>query len=61
MYFEEDYYQAGHFQSIVPTRENEILRSIKQRGGFDVCDFLAAELGEFITVLLLMIDFILSF
>ena len=41
----------------------EILESIKQEGGFDVAEFLEFEddFGEFNTVLLRSIDFILSF
>ena len=63
VYFEEGYYRAGHFQSIIPFRNSEILESIKQEGGFDVAEFLDFEdnHGEFNTVLLRSIDFILSF
>ena len=50
VYFEEGYYQAGHFQSIVPTRNSRILNMIKEKGGFDVAEFLEFDNGEFYTV-----------
>ena len=39
-YFEDELHGAGHYQSVVPTRDSEILQVFKEGGGVDVADML---------------------
>ena len=62
VYFEDGYYQAGHFQSCVPYRDSKILAIIREKGGFNIAEFLEYSLhGEFITVYSSIIFLLLSF
>ena len=39
-YFEEHHHAAGHFQSVTPVRDSDILRDFKMHGGVDVAEML---------------------
>ena len=53
-FFEESHHVSGHFQAVVPTRDNDVLRTIRENGGFDMADYLGLknndDTGEFYTV-----------
>ena len=36
----EGYYRLGHFHAIVPYRPSDILAILKEKGGFDIVQFL---------------------
>ena len=39
-YFEDNLHTAGHFQSVTPVRDSDILRDFKMHGGVDVAEML---------------------
>ena len=45
-YFEETDFQAGHYQSVLPFKDNKVLQMIVKYGGFDVARTLGLPLDE---------------
>ena len=39
-YFEEEFHNSGHYQSVVPIQDSEILRVFREGGGVDVAEML---------------------
>ena len=47
-FYEESIYASGHYQSVIPCSDNQILRDIVNKGGFDVTAFHQLPEGKFI-------------
>ena len=45
-YFEETHFKVGHYQSVLPTKNNAVLDMIVKYGGFNVASALGLPLDE---------------